>query len=78
MRIKSVIYLHEEVKNQDKKFGANDSYYPVYIKYTDGSYDAAFFTENDLKVAKERAEKNPEDVPEKASLFWRLIGLFID
>ncbi len=62
--IDSSIDTHEVVENKDRKFGAQLEYYPCMI---DG--EPALFTYGDLVSAKERAARNPEDIPEDKS-FW--------
>jgi len=66
--MKSIIHLTESVVNKDKKFAANDTYYPCRVEFNDGLVGNALFTKNQIEVAIERASKNPEDIPEKT--FW--------
>lgn len=53
------------VENKDKKFGAADEYYAVWVENPKGKEYPLLFTERELKAAFERAEKNPEDIPKK-------------
>ena len=52
-------------RKQKKNFGAADHYYAVWVKNTKGSEYPLLFTERELRVAIKRAEKNPEDIPQK-------------
>ena len=71
--MKSKIYLKEEVGNKDRKFGSSLSYYPVMVEDPDGNETPALFTRSQLKEARVRAARNPEDIPNES--FWgRLIG----
>lgn len=62
--IDSRIVLSEKIVNTERKFGANEAYYPAFMSKTDDREGgvALLFTENELKVAAERAAANPEDV----------------
>ena len=53
------------VENKDKKFGAADEYYAVWVENTKGKEFPLLFTERELNIAIDRAEKNPEDIPKK-------------
>jgi len=53
------------VENTEKKFGAADEYFAVWVQNTKGKEFPLMFTERELRIAIERAEKNPEDVPKK-------------
>tara|TARA_R110000796_G_scaffold245320_1_gene369488 strand:+ start:1328 stop:1546 length:219 start_codon:yes stop_codon:yes gene_type:complete len=53
------------VENKDKKFGSADEYYAVWVENPKGDEYPLLFTERELKAAFERAEKNPEDIPQK-------------
>jgi len=53
------------VENKDKKFGANPEYLAIWVENEKGKEYCLLFTERELKVAKDRAEKNPEDIPRK-------------
>jgi hypothetical protein len=46
-----------EVENKDKKPTSDDSYFLLEVKN-----EKYLFTKEQIKVAKSRAEKNPEDV----------------
>ncbi len=49
------------VKNSNPEANANDTYYSVWVKYN-GKPTALLFTELELDVALDRAEKNRDDV----------------
>lgn len=61
--MKSKIYIEELVENKDRKFGSALEYYPTRIEDEDGQVFNALFTKNEIEVAMERAEANPEDIP---------------
>lgn len=67
----SEIRLDELVENKDRKFGANNYYYPCKIVFDNGDEFNALFTKDQIEVAIERAYRNPEDMPEKS--FWELL-----
>jgi len=71
--MKSKILLSEEVPNTARIFGSGLSYYPVMIEDGDGNETQALFTRAQIKEAKERAARNPEDLPAEET-FWK--GLF--
>ena len=53
-----------DIKNTDKKLGANPDYYYVAIIVSGSAIPQPFlFTQDQLDDAKARAEKNPEDLP---------------
>jgi len=56
------------VNNKGKKFGANDQYYAIWVEDINKKELCLLFTEHQLTIAKERANKNPEDIPKKG--FW--------
>lgn len=66
--MKSKLYLKEEVENKDHTFGEAAAYYPVKIVTLDGTVRRSLFTENQVKVAMERAKHNEEDFPRKTLL----------
>lgn len=70
--MKSKIYLGEEVANKDRRFGSLLSYYPSIIIDRDGNETNALFTRAQVADAKERAKRNPEDVPGNKT-FWEWI-----
>lgn len=75
MSITSQIDPAEYVGNRDRKFGAENIYYPAYVR-TPRGWRPALFTANQMQEAMARAEKNAEDVPpRRVSLFGRLFGL---
>ena len=66
----SKIYKEEVVKNKDRHFGANLQYYPCIVTDDDGVEKPALFTEDQIKIATNRAKINPEDIekPKKSFL----------
>jgi hypothetical protein len=54
-----------EIKNKDRKFGANEKYYAIWIENSHKKERCLLFTEHQLVTASKRAQKNPEDVPKK-------------
>ena len=70
----SKIKMTEVVLNKDRRFGSNLQYYPCHIILVDGTEVNALFTYNQIKVAVNRAGRNPEDIPEDKSLWTMLFG----
>jgi hypothetical protein len=68
----SKILMHEVVNNTERKFGEALEYFPVEVENKDGQTVWAMFTENEIKNAIERAEKNKEDIPK--SLWEKIFG----
>ena len=64
-KIESTIKLEEKVDNKERKFGASQDYFPVYITSENDEPIPALFTGNQLKVAIDRAKINEEDVPQQ-------------
>jgi hypothetical protein len=62
----------QTVENTKKVFSANDKYNFIRVQLEDGEEVALLFTDNEVKRAKERAMKNPEDLP-KTSKFRDLL-----
>lgn len=60
--VASIMDMNEEVNNLKKHQLANATYFPCYINTKDNTVTPALFTERELRVAMERAEKNPEDI----------------
>lgn len=58
----------QKVKNQKRKLGAAEEYHHIRAQLMDGDEISLLFTERELKVARERAIKNPEDCPEVSCL----------
>jgi hypothetical protein len=55
-----------EVENKNQKFGAAKKYIAIQVENEDGKGEKCLlFTEHQLKVAEERAKKNPEDLTKK-------------
>ena len=57
-----------EVNNKDRKFGANEEDYAIWIEDKKKREKCLLFTEHQLIVAQDRALKNLEDIPKKG--FW--------
>ncbi len=71
--MESKIDLREKVDNKDRKFGANEEYFPTRLITADGNEINGLFTASQIKVAAKRALSNPEDVPGK-TLWERIFG----
>ena len=57
------------VENKDRKLGSALNYNAVWVENQDGRNERCLlFTENELKVAKARADKNREDLLSKSGL----------
>mgnify|MGYP003651532398 CR=1 FL=1 len=54
-----------EIKNKDRKFGANEKYYAIWTENSRKQERCLLFTEHQLLDAGKRAQKNPEDIPKK-------------
>lgn len=55
------------VQNTDRTFGSADVYIAVQVEDADGSNERCLlFTEKELAVAQERADKNKEDLTTKS------------
>lgn len=71
-----------KVDNKDKKWNENSAYYPIQVELEDGNTVWLMFTHNQLRVAYDRAKRNPEDIPadaqEEQSLLGKLFGWVID
>lgn len=66
------------VTNKDKKRNEAATYFPVALE-ADGKTVWFMFTAAQLRVAKQRADRNPEDIPESNdSLLGKLFGWMID
>lgn len=66
--MESKILMTEVVENKERKFGADLKYFPARLELASGKVINCLFTVEQLQVAVERAENNPEDVPEES--FW--------
>lgn len=51
------------VKNMKKKPAAADKYNHIRVQFPNGDEKHLLFTDHEIKVALERADKNPEDLP---------------
>lgn len=57
------------VENTERTFGSADVYIAVQVEDADGSNERCLlFTEKELEVAQERADKNKEDLTTKSFL----------
>jgi hypothetical protein len=56
------------VDNKDRKFGANEKYYAIWIEDRKKQEKCLLFTGHQLTIAQDRAAKNLEDIPKKS--FW--------
>lgn len=74
MPVKSAMHKDEKVENKDRKFGSATEYFPCYIIRLDGTEAPALFTQHQIEEAVERAEKNPEDVEERAAWLNRIFS----
>ncbi len=72
--MKSKVILKEKVENKDRLFGSGLSYYPVMVVDEDGEEIPALFTRDQVDTAISRAERNPEDIPEKVSLLHKIFS----
>lgn len=70
----SKIKLDEVVKNKDRHFGSQIYYYPCIVVDVDGNERNALFTENQIEVAINRADSNPEDIPKELTFWDKLFG----
>lgn len=70
--MRSKIYKSEITENTDKHHNAKDFYYPAYLISQDGTKIEMLFTDAELAIAIDRAEKNPEDWPWNRPwwMFW--------
>ncbi len=56
------------VENTKKVFSANSKYNYIRVQTEDGTEVSLLFTDAEVKRAKERAVKNPEDLPKVSKL----------
>jgi hypothetical protein len=75
--MKSEIYLSDKVKNKDRHPAANPYYYPINVVFPSGEQRVGMFTLHDIQEAIQRAQKNPEDIPQGTTKgFWaKVFGL---
>jgi len=76
MSIASRIELSEKVENKEFRFGQTDEYFPCMVITEDGERPA-LFTLDQIEVALERAQANPEDIPKKgflSNIFGAIFG----
>jgi len=67
--MESTIKMNEIVFNSERRFGSAKEYYPALVEGSNGNKKPALFTEDQILLAMERAERNPEDIP-KDQTFW--------
>lgn len=60
--IKSTLIMNEMVENTERKFGSNEAYFPCYVETPEDVLVAALFTEDQIRIAIQRAERNTEDI----------------
>ena len=68
----SVIHLRDKVPNAERRFGSATEYYPAIIVHG-ARQMPALFTPADISRAMQRADANPEDMPELRRSFWRRV-----
>ena len=51
------------VENTVRRFGSANDYWVIYIEEPDGDVVPLMLTWNEFKKLRDRAEKNPEDMP---------------
>lgn len=59
--------LIQEVDNKERNLGSAIKYLAVWVE-RNGVEFCLLFTEHEINVAKERSEKNEEDIPKKSFL----------
>lgn len=52
------------LENLDKKPAAAEKYNHIRVQFPDGEERHLLFTDHEIKVALDRANKNPEDLPQ--------------
>jgi len=65
----SKIIMGEVVDNKERRFGSWKEYYPCKVLKSNGEEKNALFTQDQIEQAIDRAERNPEDIPEDQT-FW--------
>jgi hypothetical protein len=58
----------QDVENTNRHKSANHVYNFIRVQLQDGREIPLLFTDNEIKRAKVRAEKNPEDLPKVSKL----------
>lgn len=57
------------VSNKDRKFGSALEYFALWVEDSNGKNERCLlFTEDEIKKAEERANRNPEDLTKKSFL----------
>ncbi len=81
-QIRSKLYIFDVVKNTNAHKASQEKYFQCYVEVNGLVWKAALFTDSQVRIALNRAKKNPEDilpmsiVPHKASFLQRLKFLF--
>lgn len=65
INVKSKIDVREGVENKQRMFGSAQKYFPAIVVTPAGDEVPALFTEDQIRIAKERGKKNVEDFPTK-------------
>lgn len=73
----SKLKKNEVVENKDRHFGSNLVYFPCMIETEHGTEEPALFTEDQIKIAINRAKINPEDIEEAKKGFLEEIFGFL-
>lgn len=74
--IKSQILIHEKVLNTAAHPNADFYYYQAYVVWPNGLVMPALFTAEQMSVAINRAQKQPEDIkPQYKPWYVRLLNL---
>jgi len=73
---KNFIGYLNKVFNKEKEGNSKKTYLNLYVKDLEGKIIPLLFTEKELKKAKNRAEKNKEDIPTLNFLSKILIKIF--
>jgi len=80
MYIKSKLYRKDKIENKDKRFGAADQYYPLWVEDKNGDQHFALFTTRELEMGLERGNRSPVNMKpykpfHKQVINW-VLGLF--
>ena len=54
----------QQVENKNKHHAANSKYNFIRVQFPNGAEKGMLFTDREIERALERADKNPEDLPE--------------
>lgn len=69
--MKSVIHCSEMVRNQGRRFGSAQGYYPALLRGPASEDMPLLFTQDEINRALRRAAANPEDVLDVHRPWWR-------